>query len=753
MADLVAQDNEIILNSVRYPLVGGLKRVLTSKFADKIVTGDYSKSSMKNLDTWVINDGRGGCLIEEMEEQKHADRYFWTDANARFKGITTLGDLATSIATLPDTIEDGGFEDWSSSTALTHWLKSGTGDLARESTEKYAGSYSAKASTDAGETVVLTQTFYCPISLRGTSVTFAVRVKASAASKILAVLYDNDGNTNSSSNTGTAWEQISVARTVGSSATYLYVQIEVSASATVYIDAATLTNGATKVCLFLANYNNEIYGAFGNTLAKYDGSSAFDTVKLPLTYEITDLISSINSCLYIGQGANTQYVYMSTAEAVTTTNAGAVQHWVEWDDKLWYIAASDNQIYYAATPNSATPSWTANGTLDDIPAGNVTKLYVDVDAAGNDIIYAATKNGIFAHDTTNAKWIKANLELPEHPNAGKGTCTWGDSAYIPHGLGLTRYVADAYPAIVQEVGLDKDDGMPTEYAGEIVGTVKGYNALYCLVDASQVTGTGYSTIMAYDGKGWYCKWEDGTADQAMRCGLVSSKTAYSLWFGVGSSVYSIPLERNLLNPLRVSGKTYKTSSKFISPWFDADWQVGNKVAVKARCEVRGDVSADEDVTLYYRINHSTTTITSAWTGWTALGSAIEAAGETTIDFPNSTTPTGTTFRAIQLGMALARAAGSPTETPVVVYLALDYYKAIPKTWGWQAAIDCSKLPNYHDKSPEQLLDALVTAAETETLMTLVWNDTTKYVQVQDVAFDMLTGDKPKGTATIIMTEV
>jgi len=177
--------------------------------------------------------------------------------------------------------------------------------------------------------------------------------------------------------------------------------------------------------------------------------------------------------------------------------------------------------------------------------------------------------------------------------------------------------------------------------------------------------------------------------------------------------------------------------------------VGNKIAVQVRCSVRGDVSADETVIVSYRVNHSNTDI---GTGWTALTGTITSAGETTYPMPTSAAPAGTSFRTIQLRLDFGRKAADTDETPVVVYLALDYYKVIPKSWGWAATLDLSKA-SYADKSSEQLVDAIITAAETESLVTLVYEDTTKYVKIEDIEISHTTGEYPKGTAKIFMTEI
>jgi len=439
---------------------------------------------------------------------------------------------------------------------------------------------------------------------------------------------------------------------------------------------------------------------------------------------------------------NTSEVFTATAGGTNSTKA---DKWIEWDAKLFCLDASDNQIYYSATPTTAAPTFTANGILSQVAAGTVKNLETDVGADGSTIIYAGTTEGIFAHDYTNAKWVRPKITMPQHANGGKGFASWHSGLYYSSGLHVHLYIADNSPAIITTVGLDERDGLPTEYAGEIIAFVKGHEELYALVDASQVSGTGYSTIYGFKEDGsWRCLWADANADAALTGGIVSSSGTYNLWWNGGTTIYYMPLQRSLQNPLKVTGKTYAASGIHISPWFDADWQVGNKTAIRIKIDVGKDVSADESVIVSYRTNH---TNTDRDTGWIAF-TTITASGETTYTFGSSL---GTSFRAIQFRFDLARKSADTDESPDVFYATLEYAKILPKKWGWQFTVDCTK--PYNDKSPEQLLDALETAANLETLMAFMYEDVTKYVQVKSVTGSRLTGDGKRGEYTVFVQEL
>ena len=59
-----------------------------------------------------------------------------------------------------------------------------------------------------------------------------------------------------------------------------------------------------------------------------------------------------------------------------------------------------------------------------MPDGHVTDLFVARNASGNPILYAMTKEGLYAHDATNALWVETQLALPFHNENGKGSTRW-----------------------------------------------------------------------------------------------------------------------------------------------------------------------------------------------------------------------------------------------------------------------------------------------------------------------------------------
>lgn len=760
MGTEVIEGNEIILNSIRYPLVGQLRRELTSLFPEKMVTGEYSKLSDINKDAWVISDQRGGVLIEEMDEQKHANRCYWSTCNLGFKGHIFLPKLATSVtiadttgspSTVPSITNPSFEDDEANGVAPTGWTNytNGNGTALTDTTHPHSGTYSLKAIRGStGDYAGRTQALPWDNAFRSAAVTVSCWIWQDTTGDPRGYLdiYDGQGTTTSTvTTTEGSFVKITATRTLHVSADQLLIRLYVTGASgeICWFDNVMTTIALTGNVKCFATFNGVHYMGKGSYLQKRTATN-FTTVTSGSTLGgiITALVPT-DDYLFIFCGDGCAGWAMDTNETLTQVPFyGDFGIW--WDDKL-FGADSKGQLFYVTKPEDPTNASfdvTKNGKLpiddNDLQA---LETYYNID--GDDVIYAREKSGVWVHDYANAKWVKSQLQIPEHTNGAKGGCVWRDGLFVSSGLDVIKYTPDV-PAQIVSMGLDRDDGMPVEYAGEIVYMTPGYNEFYAAVDASQVAGTGYSTIMAWDGTGWQCTWADASADSAIHAMDVSSVSTYSLWFDDANVVYYIPLHRNLRNPLKISTDTHATGAMHITPWFDADWQVGNKLALTHELYAGADVSSDESIIMKYRTNH---TNTDRDTGWTTMDTVV-AAGLDTYTFGSSL---GTAFKAIQFRYDLARKAADTDETPDILYAVLYYKKVLPKKWGWRFTVDCSH--PYHGYSGKQLLDAMVTAAELGTLMTFYYDTTCKYVEVRSVTAVQDTGRIRKGMYDIFVTEL
>ena len=93
--------NEILLNSVRYPIKGPPRKVLTSLFAPKITIGETTPTAQQHISTIAWSDFRGGIGVERGIDATTVDRAWWGPATIRFKEHLLLPPYSKELATGP----------------------------------------------------------------------------------------------------------------------------------------------------------------------------------------------------------------------------------------------------------------------------------------------------------------------------------------------------------------------------------------------------------------------------------------------------------------------------------------------------------------------------------------------------------------------------------------------------------------------------------------------------------------------------
>ena len=540
--------------------------------------------------------------------------------------------------------------------------------------------------------------------------------------------------------------------------------------------------------IYVYNNTND-YWWDGRTEDNYISQSGSDSFGVPdqvtdsLNFTKNDGTNYLVLAHYDSNGSGYSYAtvpsYDGSNNAAWTNDTYDTKYLTQWDNRLWGISHA-GQLWYAHSPGTEI----ADAILP-LPAGYCTGLFIARDAAGEPIIYVASKLGLWAHDAANARFVKTEVEFPFHPHGGKGTQRWRDSIYFPSGLGLYRYINGANAAVLTVTGPDRDDGMPSGNRGTIMLTEGTHNELLVGVDATTAPSitssdsipyqwrgagpsghgspvinksTGSSSILGYDELGWEVKWVADTEGRRIDAMHVSNAYSdvnenYRLWFGFDDYVYYMKLPVDIINPSKVTEFEYETSGTHETPWFNAGQSEINKLALKLKVEVQ-DSSSSETVQVQYATNY-----VEEYSGDTggSLGT-IETDGITTYEFPNSTTPSGTEFRAIKFKLTLSRAnsvAADKKKTPDVVSMTLEWRKKLEAKWGHQARINLNK--TYKGKSPKDLRSSLVSATESATLVEFTFRDdsgTTRnyYVDVVSASGVEGSGYDERGMSTVNLVE-
>jgi hypothetical protein len=562
---------------------------------------------------------------------------------------------------------------------------------------------------------------------------------------------------------------------------------------------APLTSDAsadtTAIIGTIVEFKNEIYATSNDgsstTLHKLtDGTDVWGSSIKTLDADATDSLAiTLSGTDYMIIATTNSYWYSTDGTTGNTTqDTTNTKYLAEWDDRLWGID-DDGQLWWANVigteiNDALLPLWAGNDAVAD--------LFVASGGAGEPILYAATRRGLWAHDAQNSRFVQTELSLPFHPQAGEGCVRWRDSIYYPAGLGVYRYTPGASTTFVTAMGPDRDDGVPKLYKGSITGLIGSQNDLFAMVDGSAppaedltvlgtessigdspaVEGTGYSSIMAWNEQGWEVRWVTSNAqNNQMPAGMVSNAyssptakkaTKYRLYWAELRTLHYQQLPVAVENPRQLGTFSYAASGLHITPWFSAGQAEVEKLALRLKVEVEG-ASSSETVACYYALDGDDAD--SAWvqltddhtSDSTFTGSStdkITGAGITTFLFGGVSAPAGTAFRSIRFKLILARGSDL-SKSPDIRSTTLEFRKKLPAKWGHSVTVDLQQ--PYGGRSTNELRSALVDAAEATTLVEFTFrddgsNERNYYVDVSAVEGLEFTGHNESGTTKVLLVE-
>tara|TARA_Y100000310_G_scaffold15644_1_gene15697 strand:+ start:6784 stop:8688 length:1905 start_codon:yes stop_codon:yes gene_type:complete len=521
----------------------------------------------------------------------------------------------------------------------------------------------------------------------------------------------------------------------------------------------------------MAELASEIYVAFATSIRKYtfttDSWAEVDTIDSGATDALT---GRFGGTVYMIFTTGNNY-YHTTDGSSWTTATDDVKYIAEWDDRLWGID-NTGQLRWAFDP---TGTWTDDAQLP-LESGNVQDLFVARDAAGEHILYASTKQGLFAHDTANNRFVATELDLPFHDDSGAGAVRWRDASYIPAGLSVYEYRVGGDQATIRVMGPDRDSGLPAGRRGKIVRLEKTHNDLVAIVDstsataeffASYATGglrsrarafnvdTGVSLVLGWNGVGWQVLHETAAATEAITTSLVSGAySGYRFWFAHNRRVKHFSLPIDVVNPSEISDREYADASQDDRPWFNAGRSDVDKIAVRINVEV-ADSSSTETVIPSFGLNYDDDTLTTL--------STIVTDGVSTYHLPDTTagsatrTSVGTAFRSIRIRTDMANGTNNNL-SPDIRAVELEYREKLIAGQRREWDLDLDLTRSSHGETPKQLRAAIETALTSNLLVEFTYRDddgdTRNYtVDVANREEDEVSGLDETGVARLRLAQV
>ena len=518
----------------------------------------------------------------------------------------------------------------------------------------------------------------------------------------------------------------------------------------------------------IQEFDGELYCIYSSKkVYKFNsGNDGFGSALDTLPAVATDAIEvRMGGTLYLVIACGDNYTFTSDASTFTDASSPVrpTKFLTFWDDKLWGID-NTGQLWYSIDLDTEV--------LDaklPLPDGYVTDLFVARNASGNPVIYAMTKEGLYAHDFSESKFVETQLALPFHNENGKGSIRWRDSVYIPAGLGIYKYINGSNSAVVSVVGADRDDGLPSDNRGSIAQLLGTHNDLIALVDGTLTPSnvdmfasgnessvisdtTGYSAILGWNEIGWEVKWTAAGTDQGKKItsgyvtdvgGNLSSTNPYRLYWGFDGDLYYQQLQSDVINPNQVVNYKYEddVDGLHYTAWFSADQVEVDKLALELKVET-DDCTSTQTVAVAYALDYDDSSYTSMGT--------ITSDGTTTYTFGSSL---GTAFRAIQFKLTLAT--DTQNASPDVVNMSLIYRKKLESKFGWSVNIDMNK--GYKGNSPKALRSNILSAIQSNTLLEFTFRDDTTtnrnyYVDITSAQGLEHTAYDERGSTQLLLTE-
>ncbi len=488
---------------------------------------------------------------------------------------------------------------------------------------------------------------------------------------------------------------------------------------TAYLDLLTLPpeavligkpSGETGDCELTISYRGVQYFVFGNNLYYLDSDlETFISMGTVFVSPATDAIVYKDKLYF---ACVTQITTLdSTLTLTNNTQDGS--YFTLWDNKLWTIALTSSGWTVYQTSDGVT--WTAGAVL---PYENeVTDLITFRDTAGSSVIAAITKNGdaegaLFLYDANTPRWNMSEVTWPPVPDDQecKGAKFRDGKLYINIG-GLSMIgVQPGNPFVMNPMGLDQDDGVPSEETGKIDALVADINWMIAKINSTDPveladewlgsgpwedvywpTYTGKSSIRRWFG-GWHKLYQSqiNTGIPGKALDMSSSYDRRRLWFSMPDGIYYMEMTDSTYNPRMNPTRRFQDGPlSHVTPW----WNYGTEGQDKLHGHIfveAFDLTDDETITVYYGTDFDESTWVSVLT--------IDQDGLWEL-IPN---PAGFPGQWFRYQFVMNRGSDA-TKTPKMRYYRTDTMRLLPATYGFGLTLDLTR--PCRDRSPyQQMLD-------------------------------------------------
>lgn len=479
-----------------------------------------------------------------------------------------------------------------------------------------------------------------------------------------------------------------------------------------------------------AQYETSLYGAWDTKVRLIaSGSSAWAT---PSEGTYTDLLANGTDSLVLRLGTSDWLVFADgegtlrydgttwTYQNGNGTTLPDAQFLQEWFARL-YTLDVNNVLWW--TDDFVT--WHKVAPLP-VPQGSVRRLGIFFDTSQAPQLHATTntgpdgKGGLWIYNAevgTVGQWFRTRLNYPGYPTAGAAD-EWHGDWYQAAGQDTYHNTGGSGPT-VNPMGLSRDDGLPSDWRGDITSLVSTHNWLIAgltaydagagLTDALAVdewfasavveTSPARSALFAWTGAAWHTIWTGAQSTLPLDwVGVTAIDRDVRLWWGYAGVAYWQQLPVGVFQPRDLPDWEYEDTGFVYSSRFDGGHPEWRKLACTWQSALR-NASATATAAVQYSIDNGDT--------WQALTTTTEDRPDPVIF---GTDGEGLEFYHIQLRIDLT---ASDSSTALEFdFGVLTYVPNLDRLYSITATIDLSD-PN----TSRELEEALQTTLDNGGLVT------------------------------------
>jgi hypothetical protein len=681
-----------------------IQESLVSVFPGKITIGDSRRTDDPIASSYVMQDWTGGGLKRWMDPSVDFDRFYWSDCATWFTRQLTLGPLTRTVV---PTLGTPG----APAVAV-----GGGGSIGPSFTLQVAVSYTNAGGL--GETPISPLTPVSFAGLDGMTITSPPVIPGATGYFVYVSPFGGLGLPV----VRTATDTTSIATPVAIGVN-CHISVQNASSTQIGLPAVNTallwSDGLTRNIRAGADYNGVQYLAWDERLALLDLNEVLQDKGAITTSPniVTDMrvfrmTAGANSGLSrlvfafgpSGGGPATGYATYDGTTLTAGVGGETCLFMTQWDDKLVKLG-DDGALRYTTDLSQ----WFNLPGQNKVPvtAANYTGLAVFPDAMwGLDSLQIATTTGLYFYDDI-AQAVRSTRfsNLPRLIDQGRHITNHKDELYIPSvGVGIDRYSGTT----VSAVGLNKDDGLPGAYRGNLQWLASSINFLVAAVSstvpiaannaifggdeimsATNVGGTqGYAALYGEPriGGGWHTLYASPLqASNVYWTGVSSADHKYRLFFGTNGTLGIIDQYPDIANMLDNTIQEFNPSGSLITPWNEMGWSEIQKQAIRQKFGVKGAgliangttcTGTPCNIVVEYGLDYDETN----WHSLATLTTAVPPAAYFGVS------RAGISLTAIRYRFTLNRCSNT-FHTPVLVWSTMTFLKQMDARWGYRFTLD------------------------------------------------------------------